>query len=201
MREFLHSIKTLAVVTTRKSGFIYSNLCEIHLTWNVETLLPQNALFDNGENWSHCHASRSYPGKLMAWLQMDLKSTCSLVNPFHTATWLRERTSLGLDWLGTRSSHKGHVWDSSKKKIRASNLLQGQFLDQVFKKLPRTDSLSVNATTLWPSHTGPQISMAVSKASISNSWMMFFWFSCFTVSTKLMSTFSLKKLMQLPEDA
>ena len=28
MREFLHSIKTLAVVTTRKGGFIYSNLCE-----------------------------------------------------------------------------------------------------------------------------------------------------------------------------
>ena len=113
---------------------------------------------------------------------MDLKSTCSLVNPFHTATWLRERTSLGLDWLGTRSSHKGHVWDSSKKKIRASNLLQGQFLDQVFKKLPRTDSLSVNATTLWPSHTGPQISMAVSKAShlqLLNDVLLVFLFHCF----------------------
>ena len=130
---------------------------------------------------------------------MALKSTCSLANPFQTATWLRERTSLGLDWLGTRSSHKGQVWDSSKRNIRASNLLQGQFLDQVFKKLPRMDSLSVNATTLWPSHTGPQASTAVSKASISNSWMMFFWFSCFTVSTKLESTFSLKNYIACPE--
>ena len=149
----------------------------IHEEW--ETLLPQALFWQWGELVSLSCIALLPRDIWWQWLQMDLKSTCSLVNPFHTATWLRERTSLGLDWLGTRSSHKGQVRDSSRKNIRASNLLQGQFLDQVFRKLPRTDSLSVKATTLWPSHTGPQVSTAVSKASISNSWMMFFWFSCF----------------------
>ena len=58
--------------------------------------------------------------------------------------------SAGLDWLGTRSIQMEPRYVSSSRKILLRRALHGSLTDHVFKKLPLTDSLSVNATNLEP---------------------------------------------------
>ena len=90
-----------------------------------------------------------------AWFQALFVSTKVLVNPDHWATWLLDN-----------SNHMWHECSSSSKKICFSPLLQGSLLDQLLKKLPLTDSRSVNATTWRPSDEGHHNSVAIKSASI-----------------------------------
>ena len=102
------------------------------------------------------HLGRTYPMWVAARFQIFVTSIRVLHRPLHWATWFLERWSDGFDWLGTRSNQTWHEWISSRRYIclSLSTLLQGSLLDHVFKKLPLTDSLSVNATIRRPARPG-----------------------------------------------
>ena len=90
---------------------------------------------------------RSYPRSMATLSQRLLTSTCCLSMPFHLITFSRDMRSAGLEWLGTRSSHTWHMLDSSTWKVFKRRLLHRLLFDQVFRRLPLTDSLSVKITT------------------------------------------------------
>ena len=120
-------------------------------------------------------SARFHPMQVADCSHNFVVSTLVLSCPNQWATWLRERKSEGLDWLGTLSSHTWQEWASSRRKICLSNLLLGSLPDQVLRKLPRTDSLSVKATIRFPGWPGHHTETAINKASISNSWIMVCW--------------------------
>jgi hypothetical protein len=136
--------------------------------------------------------ARYHPMELAAWSHISRGLTRVCWKPDHRATRLRESKSDGFDWLGTRSNHMWLEYLSSKRRILLSTWLDGSLLDQPFKKLPLTDSLSEKATTRRPSEEGHHNSAAISKASISSSWIIVCWPDPMAVSKKGLSICSLK---------
>ena len=78
-------------------------------------------------------------------------------------------------WMGWIDWEPWHPNFSSALKTRSRSLWFVPFIDQDFKKLPLTDSLSPKATTLWWFHLEHNNSIATKRASISSSWMTVTW--------------------------
>ena len=143
-------------------------------------------------------SARSHPMLVAVWFHSLLTSTLVLSCPAHRATWLRDNSSAGLDWLGTRSNQMWHEWVSSRRNFFLRTLLLGSFPDQVLRKLPLTASLSVKATMRRPSWHGHHIEAAISKANISNSWIMVCWSVLMAARMKDLLISSLKKPKTVP---
>ena len=113
---------------------MWKNVTSVQLTHQQLHSKRSSIFLDIGDNlWC---PSRAYPCPLMAWHHTVLKSTWLLSRFIHLATWLRDKGSLGLDWLGTRSSQIGHRWFSSKANSLVNNLWHGSLPDHVLRKLP-----------------------------------------------------------------
>ena len=138
------------------------------------------------------HLGRTYPMWVAAWFQIFVTSIRVLHRPLHWATWFLKSWSDGFDWLGTRSNQTWHEWISSRRYIclSLSTLLQGSLLDHVFKKLPLTDSLSVNATIRRPARPGHHAESAIKRANISSSWIMVCWSFSMVARMKDLDIFS-----------
>ena len=111
---------------------------------------------------------RSYPPGMATSRHRLLQSDLCLSAFIHVVTTSRDNTLAGLDWLGTLSSHTWHKQDSSTWKIIRRRSLHWSLFDHVLRKLPRTDSLSVNTTTRLLVITEFQRTSAVNSANISS---------------------------------
>ena len=113
--------------------------------------------------------------------------------PIQESVFSRDKTSTGLNWLGTLSNHIWHMDFSSTRKSWARRWLLLELLDQVFRKAPRTDSLSIN-----PPLGGIQRLGTTSSANISSSCIRVTWPSERISAMSIGLTSSLKKNKALP---
>ena len=151
-----------------------------------------------GFDFASATSARFHPMQVAVWFHNFVASTRIFSCPAQRATWLRERLSAGLDWLGTRSSQTWHEWVSSKRKKCLSTLLLGSLPDQVLRKLPLTDSLSVKATIRRPAWPGHHTDTAINKANISNSWIIVCWSVLMAARMKDLLISSLKNPNTVP---
>ena len=78
-----------------------------------------------------------------------------------------------LDWIGSEHVPAKHDTNEFPQEEKMSKHFAALSLpDQVLRKLPLTDSLSVKATIRRPAWPGHHTDTAINKANISNSWII-----------------------------
>ena len=120
-------------------------------------------------------------------------STSTFVAFPKIATTSLDNMSAGLLWLGTLSIQTGKLNNDSISKMEFKSLSLSVLADQLLRKAPRTDSLSVKRTVLWIVAFSCQHLKAHKTANISSSCMIVRWALETIASTISFSTLALKK--------
>ncbi len=125
-------------------------------------------------------------------------STSTLVALPNLVTTSLDNMSAGLLWLGTLSIQSGKLNSDSISNIEFKSLSLSVLADQLLRKAPRTDSLSVKRTILWIVAFSCQHLKAHKTANISSSCMIVRWPLETIASTISFSTLALKNDGQSP---
>ena len=121
-----------------------------------------------------------------------------LCRPWCVKITSRGKTSAGLLWLRTLSSHTCDCRDSSALKRPKSTSLQLWLADQPLRKAPLTASLSVKKTALHSLRLLSKSLKPRSRLRISSSWIAVSWSVLMIMSKTSELTCSLKKPRQSP---